>query len=292
MAIHYCRHCGAIVPYENARCSSCEQKRLNEKRANATSPIVHNSILTIIAPYLFKLVIAMGIFLIFSALIWVGLFFTFDTYKIDYQIIDEAHRSESQFKQYLLNLDNQREVWEIHCENKNTALLGRIAFWKQNSYTIQYNQGETTPYTKYILNGYDLGSEFIDGTYILTKIDGKQVLIDDQNHLIYPSNTEFFKSYVPILKKLSHDSILNQIIEKVKEGKHGFVEKDPPMEALFNEEAAIHARLVRNDYNVLMDHGFEARIKLGNDEWDLYRFTYYYANDIKDLKLDGYVYAE
>ena len=65
------------------------------------------------------------------------------------------------------------------------------------------------------------------------------------------------------------------------------------MEAIFTEKAAITARLVRNDPDALMDHGFEARCNIGDsDEWDVYKFTYYYQNSVRDLKIDGYTYAE
>ncbi|MBQ9847525.1 MAG: hypothetical protein IJO64_00505, partial [Clostridia bacterium] len=67
----------------------------------------------------------------------------------------------------------------------------------------------------------------------------------------------------------------------------------PPTEAIFTEKAAITARLVRNNPNTLMDHGFEARCRIGDsNEWEVYKFTYNYSNAVYDFNIDGYTYAE
>jgi len=294
MAIHNCRHCGAIIPYENAPCPNCARNRAAEKgQGSDTLNTAGAGCLAALAGPLLKLLKFFGIFLILSAVIWAILFFTFDVYKIDYTVASEASRTAEEFESYLLDLDDKREVWEIRYDKKNTDMFGRLAFWDKTSYTIRYNKGETASHTTFIFEGESLGTGLADGTYILTKIDGADVLIDEGSRLIYKSDSEFYKTYAPKLQEISHDALLEKTLAQTKGGKHGLVETDPPMEAIFTEKAAITARLARNNPDVLMDHGFEARCSTDeSDVWDIYKFTYYYQNSVRDLKTDGYTYAK
>ena len=295
MAIHNCPHCGAIIPYAGARCSYCEQKRANEKKQGKSGTSVGNysGCLAAYAGFLLKVLKWFAILLAISAVIWGILFFVFDTEKIDYKVTNEASRTAEQFEDYLFDLDNKRDVWEIKYEKKNTSIFGRLAFWDKSSYTIRYNKGETTSHITFIFEGENLGTGLLDGTYILTKIDGVDVLIDANNKLIYKMDSEFYLNYALKLQTITHDALLGKIFEQIRDGEHGLVETDPPMEAIFTENAAITARLVRNNHNELMDSGFEARSRIGDsDVWDVYKFTYYYSNSIKDLKIDDYSYAK
>ncbi len=296
MAIHNCRYCGSIVPYEGAICDRCKQKFKDEKQQSSggvTPNPAGAGCLKAYASCLLKLLKAFGVLLLISAAIWVVLFFVFDAYKIDYTVTGEASRTADEFTSYLLELDNTRDVWEIQYEKKNTGVFGRLAFWDKDSYTIRYNKGETVSHTTFVFKGENLGTGLPDGTYILTKIDGADVLIEDDYKLIHSTESEFYKTYAPKLQEITHDALLGKIIEKVEGGEHGLVEEDPPREAIFTENAVITARLVRNDPEALMDHGFEARGKIGDsDEWDVYQFTYGYSSSVRDIKLDGYDYAD
>ena len=128
-----------------------------------------------------------------SAVVWVVLFFAFDAYKIDFTVTGEASRTAEQFESYLLNMDDTKDVWEIQYDKKKTDILGRVAFWDKDSYTIRYNKGDTTPYTTFVFAGENLGTELPDGTYTLTQIDGANVLVDESNKLIYKAGSEFYK---------------------------------------------------------------------------------------------------
>ncbi len=296
MAIHHCRHCGAIIPYDDSRiCPNCARKREAEKGQGSGTTIntAGAGCLAALARPLLKLLKIFGVFLVFSAVIWVILFFVFDTYKIDYNVVGESTRTAEGFESFLLDFDNKRDVWEIQYEKKDTGIFGRLSFGNEGSYTIRYNKGETASHTTFIFEGENLGTGLPDGTYILTKIDGADVLIDDNSKLIYKADSEFYTTNVPKLQAITHDELLSKITKQTEGGEHGLVETDPPMEAIFTEKAAITARLVRNDPDVLMDHGFEARCNTSDsDEWDVYKFTYYYQNSVRDLKTDGYTYAE
>ena len=295
MAIHNCRHCGAILPYENAPCSNCARKRAAEKQhgSGSTTGSSGAGCLSVLAGPLLKLLKAFGVLLIISAIIWVIFFFAFDTYKIDYTVAGESTRTTEEFEAFLLDFDNKRDVWEIQYEKKDSGIFGRLSFGNMCSYTIRYNMGETASHTTFIFEGENLGTKLQDGTYILTKIDGADVLIDENSKLIYNADSEFYKTNAPMLQAITHDALLSKILEQTAGGEHGLVETDPPMEAIFTDKAAITARLIRNDSNKLMDHGFEARCNIGaSDEWDVYKFTYYYQNSVRDLKIDGYTYAE
>lgn len=294
MAIHNCRHCGAIIPYENAPCPNCQRKRDSENRQGTSSTSYSGSgCLTALAGPLLTLLKVFGVLLIISVVIWVILFFVFDTYKIDYTVVGESTRTTEEFEAFLLGFDSKRDVWEIQYNKEESGIFGHLPFGDKDSYTIRYNKGETASHTTFVLEGKNLGTELSDGTYILTTIDGVDVLIDENSKLIYKSDSELYKANAPKLQEITHDDILGKIIEQTEGGEHGLVETDPPMEAIFTEKAAITARLVRNDFNELMDHGFEARYNTSDsNEWDVYKFTYYYANSVRDLKIDGYTYAE
>ena len=117
---------------------------------------------------LLKLLKAFGILMAISAVVWVVLFFAFDAYKIDYTVTGEASRTAEQFESFLMEMDNKKDVWEIQYDKKKTDILGRVAFWDKDSYTIRYNKGDTTPYTTFVFAGENLGTELPDGTYTLT----------------------------------------------------------------------------------------------------------------------------
>ena len=299
MAIHTCRHCGAIIPYDDSRCCpNCARKREAEKQwRESGSDVKPNAAgagcLAALAGPLLKLLKGFGIFLVFCGIIWVILFFLFDVYKIDYTVVDESPRAAEEFESMLMNLDDQNDVWELQYDKEDSGIFGRLPFGNKRSYTIRYNKGETSSHTTFVFDGENLGTGLPDGTYILTKIDGEDVLIDGNSNIIYKSDSDFYKTNAPKLQSIEYDELIGKLMQRTKGGKHGLVETDPPTEAIFTEKTAITARLVRNDLNKLMDSGFEARYNdSDNNKWEMYKFTYYYQNSIRDLKTDGYTYAK
>lgn len=292
-----CRQCGQPILFQTARCPYCERMRgADEQREAGQRRVQYNAAgagcLAELAKPLRKLLKAFGILLAISAVIWMILFFVFDVYKINYTVADEAARTAEEFEFYLLNLDNKWDVWEIQYDKKNAGILGRLAFWEKASCTIRYNKGVNASYTTFIFEGENLGTGLPDGTYILTKVDFADVLIDKNNKRIYKADSKFYQTYAPKLQAITHDALLGVIMEQSKGGEHGLVETDPPTEAIFTEKAAITARLVRNNPEALMDQGFEARVNSGGDEWGVYKFTYYYSSAVQDLNIAGYTYAD
>ena len=299
MAIHHCRHCGAIIPYDNSNCCpNCARKREAEKQwRESNSRVQPNAAgagcLAALAKPLLKLLKVFGVFLVISAVIWVILFFVYDVYKIDYSVVSESSRTEAEFESFLLDMDNDRDTWEVQYEKKNAGIFSRLAFWDKASCTIRFNKGTNASHTTFIFEGENLGTELPDGTYVLTKIKGIDVLIDKNNKLIYKADSEFYKTNAPILGEYAHDALIGKILEQTEGGEHGLVDTNPPTEAIFTEKAAITARLVRNNPNALMDHGFEARCRIGDsNEWEVYKFTYNNSNAVYDFNIDGYTYAE
>lgn len=276
-----CPGCGSRLPYEGAQCTTCGYHGINKAGAGC---------LAAIAGPLLKLLKGFGILLIISAVIWGILFFVFDTYKIDYTVVGESSRTAEEFEAFLLDFDGKREAWEIQYDRRKNGTLGRLS--SDGSYTIRYNKGETAAHTTFVFEGESLGTGLSDGTYILTSLDGADVLINGNEKLIYKEDSEFYKTYAPKLQAITHDALLTEILASTEGGEHGLVETDPPTEAIFTKSAAVTARLVRNDADALMDHGFEARLNTDGDAWDVYKFTYYYANSVRDLDTDGYTYAE
>lgn len=299
MAIHHCRHCGTIIPYGDSRiCPNCAQKREAERQWRESGKEVRPNaagagLLKALAKPLLKLLKIFGVFLIISAVIWVILFLVFDVYKIDYTVVDESTRTVEGFESFLLDMDNNRDVWEVRYEKKNAGIFSRLAFWENDFCTIRYNKGENASHTTFVFEGENLGTGLPDGTYVLTKIKGIDVLIDKNNKLIYKADSEFYKTNATVLQEFTHDALIGKILEQAEGGEHGLIDTNPPTEAIFSEKTAITARLVRNNPNALMDHGFEARCNIGNsDEWEIYKFTYNYSDAVYDFNIADYTYAE
>ena len=299
MAIHTCRHCGAILPYDDSRiCPNCARKREAEKQWQESNKRFQPNaagagLLKALAKPLLKFLKIFGVFLILSAVIWGILFLVFDVYKIDYTVVSESTRTVDGFASFLLDMDNNRDVWEVRYEKKNAGIFSRLAFWDNDFCTIRYNKGENAAHTTFVFEGENLGTGLPDGTYILTKINWEDVLIDKNNKLIYKADSEFYKTNAPVLEEFAHDALIGKILKQTEGGEHGLVDTNPPTEAIFTEKAAITARLVRNDPNVLMDHGFEARCQMGDsNKWEVYKFTYNYSGAVHDFNIDGYAYAE
>ena len=214
-------------------------------------------------------------------------------YEIDYTVVSESARTVDEFKSFLLDMDNDRDTWEVRYEKQNAGIFSRLAFWDKASCTIRYNKGTNASHTTFVFEGENLGTNLPDGTYVLTKIDGIDVLIDKGKKLIYQADSELYKANAPILQEFAHDALIDRILGQMKDGEHGLVDTNPPTEAIFTENAAITARLVRNNANVLMDSGFEARCNTGDgNEWEVYYFNYNYASAVHDFNISGYTYAE
>ena len=92
-----------------------------------------------------------------------------------------------------------------------------MSLGNNGSYTIRYNKGETASHTTFIFDGENLGTGLPDGTYILTKLDGADVLIDDNSKLIYKADSEFYKTNAPKLQAITHDALLTKIIEQTED---------------------------------------------------------------------------
>ena len=298
MAIHTCRHCGAIIPYDNSNCCpNCARKREAERQWRESGKEVQPNamgadLFKLLAKPLLKFLKFFGVFLVISAVIWVILFLVFDVYKIDYTVVDESTRTVEGFESFLLDMDNNRDVWEVRYEKKNAGIFSRLAFWDNDFCTIRYNKGENASHTTFVFEGENLGTGLPDGTYVLTKIKGVDVLIDKNNMLIYNADSEFYKTNAPVLGEFTHDALIGKILEQAEGGEHGLVDTNPPTEAIFTEKVAITARLVRNNPNVLMDHGFEARCNIGDsNEWEVYQFTYNYSDAVHDFNIADYTYA-
>lgn len=291
-----CRQCGQPILFETALCPYCQRKRAAERQREADNQKVRPNpagagCLEALARPLLKLLKIFGVFLIFSAVIWVILFFVFDVYKIDYAVVGESTRTAEKFESFLLSMDDNRSIWEIRYEKKNAGVFSRVAFWNQHSCTIRYNKGTNVSHTTFIFEGENLGTGLPDGTYILTKINWEDVLIDKNNKLIYKADSAFYQTNAPKLQAFLHDALLGKLFEQMKDGEHGLVETNPPTEAIFTENAAMIAELVRNNPNVLRNQGFEARCNIGGDVWEVYQFTYP-SGSAQDPRTDGYTYAE
>lgn len=211
-----------------------------------------------------------------------------------YATVDEqSDRSPEEYGNYLMSLDTEYSNWFVTYEKEPTTMMNYLAgFFKKGkavSYTVGgYNVGGGDIYD-YRFEGDDAGTGIPHGWYTLTRIDGVSVLIDEDNELIYKQGSEFYETFVPKLRELTHDKALAVILERTRGGEHGIFNGSVPMEFIRKDNSTVLAYLY-DDYT----YGNDFRgITIYPDEqiqerWYFeYRTGDYYPDD-----WEGFVYAD
>ncbi len=211
-----------------------------------------------------------------------------------YATIDEqSDRSAQEYGNYLLSLDAEYSNWFVTYEKEPTTMMNYLAgFFKKSkavSYTIGgYNVGGGDIYD-YRFEGDDAGTGIPHGWYTLTKLGGINVLIDEDNKTIYKQGTEFYDTYAPKLRELTHDKALAVILERTKGGEHGIFNGSVPMEFIRKDNSTVLSYLY-DDYT----YGNEFRgITIYPDEQTQERWYFdYRTGDYYPDDWEGFVYAD
>ena len=311
MAIYNCPQCGSIVPYAGAPCSSCAQKRAAEQlwRNQSSSPsssssssggssysYTGSSKVTIPTSRLIAIFIAVAL-----GVVGVIVGFNYNSYyngEWNSATADkQSGRSAADYQNYLLSLDTEYKYWNVAYEKAPATLwnylLGFVNLDKAEGYSFGGYNVEGGNVYDYRFEGDDAGTGIPDGWYTLTKLDDVNVLIDEDNETIYKEGTEFYDTYAPKLKALTHDSALGAILEKTKEGEHAMSgSNDSWMEFIRKDNTMVYSYMLSDDETKISGDEFRA-ITTYPEEKTEERWIFSYGNsDYYPEDWEGFVYAD
>lgn len=195
----------------------------------------------------------------------------------------ESSRSAEEYQSYLLSLDTEYNRWHVTYENAPTTLLnylaGIINLDKRVSYTVGGYNVEGGNVYDYRFEGDDAGTGLPDGWYTVTKLDGVNVLIDEDNKTIYKEGTGFYDTYAPKLMELTHDKALAAIFEKTSGGEHALSgSNDSWMEFIQSDNTMVFSYMLSADETRISGDEFRAVTTYPDDKTEE-RWYFTYGND-------------
>ena len=201
----------------------------------------------LLAPFLAIVLVVVGVVLVMNYASWYDGEWTYVTAD------KQSDRSVEEYQNYLLSLDDEYFSWSFTYEKSPTTMMNYLAKFikldKMESYTVGgYNVEGGTIYD-YRFEGDDAGTGIPDGWYTLTKLDGINVLIDEDNKTIYKEGTEFYDTYAPKLRELTHDKTVDSVVEKTTGGEHAIYNGSVPLEYIQKDNSMVFAYLYSDDTN-------------------------------------------
>jgi len=190
-------------------------------------------------------------------------------------------------------LDDEYFSWSFTYEKSPTTMMNYLAKFikldKMESYTVSGYNVEGGAVYDYLFEGYDAGTGLADGRYTLTKIDGINVLIDEENKTIYKEGTEFYDTYAPKLRELTHDKTVDSVLEKTTGGEHAIYNGSVPLEYILKDNSMVFAYLYSDDTN---GNEFRAITTYPEEQMEERWFFYYRTDDYYPDDWEGFTYAD
>ena len=241
----------------------------------------------LLAPFLAIVLVVVGVVLIMNYASWYDGEWTYVTAD------KQSDRSVEEYQNYLLSLDDEYFSWSFTYEKSPTTMMNYLAKFikldKMESYTVGgYNVEGGTIYD-YRFEGDDAGTGIPDGWYTLTKLDGINVLIDEDNKTIYKEGTEFYDTYAPKLRELTHDKTVDSILEKTTGGEHAIYNGSVPLEYIQKDNSMVFAYLYSDDTN---GNEFRAITTYSEEQMEERWFFYYRTDDYYPDDWEGFTYAD
>ena len=213
----------------------------------------------------------------------------------------EPVRSAEDFRSYLLGLDNAYPNWHMTYENAPSDMmsyLGDVVLHrnKATGYTLECYTVDGNPVMCYRFEGNDAGTGIPDGAYMLAKVDGAHVLLDEDKEIIYKQGTEFYDTYAPKLQALSHDNELTAAMERVDGGEHAIHDSALPLEFIRKDNAMLYAYMLEDDVSKIYgnEYGGEFRaVSLHPEELTTERWSFSYSSEeYNPVDMEDYVYSD
>ena len=209
----------------------------------------------------------------------------------------QSSRSAQNYQNYLLSLDSEYAYWHITYEKDSSDILNYLAKFVKLGKTKGYSMGgynsESGKVFDYLFEGDDAGTGIPDGRYTLAILDGINVLIDDNNEIIYKEGTEFYDTYAPKLKALSHDKALGVVLERTQGGEHALSgSNDSWMEFIRKDNSMVYSYMLSDDVSKISGGEFRAITTYPKDKMEE-RWIFSYGDSEYALDdLDGYMYFD
>ena len=241
----------------------------------------------LLAPFLTIVLVAVSVILIINYAGWYDGEWTYVTAD------KQSDRSVEEYQNYLLSLDDEYFSWSFTYEKSPTTMMNYLAkFIKKNkteSYTVGGYNVEGGSVYDYRFEGDDAGTGIPDGRYTLTRLDGVNVLIDEENETIYKEGAEFYDTYAPKLRELTHDKAVDSVLEKTAGGEHAIYNGSVPLEYIRKDDSMVFAYLYSDGTN---GNEFRAITTYPEDQVDERWFFYYRTDDYYPDDWEGFVYAD
>ena len=270
----------------------CESRMSGEKKDKGSLPRASKSassltLSRLLAPFIAVVLVVVGVVLIMNYASWYDGEWTYVTAD------KQSDRSVEEYQNYLLSLDTEYFSWSFTYEKSPTTMMNYLAKFikldKMESYTVGgYNVEGGTIYD-YRFEGDDAGTGIPDGWYTLTKLDGINVLIDEDNKTIYKEGTEFYDTYAPKLRELTHDKTVDSILEKTSGGEHAIYNGSVPLEYIQKDNSMVFAYLYSDDTN---GNEFRAITTYPEEQMEERWFFYYRTDDYYPDDWEGFTYAD
>lgn len=210
----------------------------------------------------------------------------------------ESSRSSEEYQNYLMSLDTEYFGWHVTYEKSPTDMMSYLSKLigrdKATGYTIGCYTFDGNTAFEYRFEGNDAGTGVPSGWYMLTKIDGINVLIDKDKEIIYKQGTEFYDAYAPKLQALTHDLELSAVLEQVDGGEHALSGSNTFwMEFIRKDNTMVYSYMLSKDVTQISGGEFRAVTlhpgEQGMEQW----FFSYDLSEYNPLDhLDGYVYSD
>ena len=241
----------------------------------------------LLAPFIAIVLVVVGVVLIMNYASWYDGEWTYVTAD------KQSDRSVEEYQNYLLSLDDEYFSWSFTYEKSPTTMMNYLAKFikldKMESYTVGGYNVEGGAVYDYLFEGYDAGTGLADGRYTLTKIDGINVLIDEENKTIYKEGTEFYDTYAPKLRELTHDKTVDSVLEKTTGGEHAIYNGSVPLEYILKDNSMVFAYLYSDDTN---GNEFRAITTYPEEQMEERWFFYYRTDDYYPDDWEGFTYAD
>ena len=241
----------------------------------------------LLAPFIAIVLVVVGVVLIMNYASWYDGEWTYVTAD------KQSDRSVEEYQNYLLSLDDEYFSWSFTYEKSPTTMMNYLAKFikldKMESYTVSGYNVEGGAVYDYLFEGYDAGTGLADGRYTLTKLDGINVLIDEDNKTIYKEGTEFYDTYAPKLRELTHDKTVDSILEKTTGGEHAIYNGSVPLEYIQKDNSMVFAYLYSDDTN---GNEFRAITTYPEEQMEERWFFYYRTDDYYPDDWEGFTYAD
>lgn len=245
----------------------------------------------LLAPFIAVVLVVVGVVLVMNYASWYDGEWTYVTAD------KQSDRSVEEYQNYLLSLDTEYFSWSFTYEKSPTTMMNYLAKFikldKMESYTVGgYNVEGGTIYD-YRFEGDDAGTGIPDGWYTLTKLDGINVLIDEDNKTIYKEGTEFYDTYAPKLRELTHDKALASVFEKTSGGEHALHgSNDSWMEYILKDNSMVFSYLLSDDVSKISGNEFRAITTYPEEQMEERWFFSYGTDDYYPDDWEGFTYAD